>query len=109
MLNHHQTLDEVIEKPFTSNAKNVQRLMKRVWLDNALFVETQELKILLNQILESESSSIKILNEFIDNPDYRTTLQAEWEEKDLKLQELIEALDLLRKQIYKERQLLWRK
>lgn len=108
MVNRQDSLAAADELHNVASAgEQFQALMSRVWLDNAMIAGSQELNLVLHQIIESAANSQELFTSLGKYPEQRKALQREWEVKEQGLQKLVDALLKVQAQIRRERQILW--
>lgn len=65
--------------------------MQRVWLDNTLMTGLEEMRVILEQIIQSAEGSKEVLGRFSGISGKRETLHKEWDNKESVLQSFVES------------------
>ena len=87
---------------------NFQQTMQRVWLDNTLMIGLEEIRVILEQIIQSAQGSKEVLGQLNGASGKRETLHKEWDHKESVLQSFVESFTTVLQQYREERQQLER-
>lgn len=93
----------IIEKKLTSN---FQQIMQRVWLDNTFVTGLEEVRVILEQIIQSAEGSREVIGELSGVVGQREALQKEWAHKVSMLESFMESFTTVLNQYREERQKL---
>jgi len=93
----------IVEKKLISN---FQQTMQRVWLDNTLVTGLEEVRVILEQIIQSAEGSREVLSELSGVVGQREALQKEWEHKVSMLENFMESFTTVLNQYREEHQKL---
>lgn len=85
---------------------NFQQIMQRVWLDNTLMTGLEEVRVILEQIIQSAEGSREVLGQIDGVAGQREALQKEWAHKASMLESFMESFATVLNQYSEERQQL---
>lgn len=87
---------------------NFQQTMQRVWLDNTLMIGLEEMRVILEQIIQSAEGSRAVLGQLGGVSGKREALHKEWDYKESVLESFMESFTTVLQQYREERQQLER-
>ena len=87
-------------------SSNFQQIMQRIWLDNTLMVSLEEMRVILEQIIQSAEGSREVLGQFSEISGQQKALQKEWDHKGSMLESFMESFATVLIQYREERQQL---
>lgn len=85
---------------------NFQQIMQRVWLDNTLMTSLEEMRAVLEQIIQSGEGNRKVIDQLSRVAGQREALQKEWDHKTSMLESFMEMFTTVLNQYSEERQQL---
>ena len=85
---------------------NFQQTMKRVWLDNTLMIGLEEMRVILEKIIQSAEGSKEVLGQISGASGKRRALHKEWNQKEFVLQSFVESFTTVLEQYREERKQL---
>ena len=85
-----------------------QQTMQRVWIDNTLMIGLEEMRVILEQVIQSAEGSKEVLIQLSGVSGKREALYKEWDHKESVLQGFVETLTAVLQQYREERQHLER-
>ena len=85
---------------------NFQQIMQRVWLDNTLMTSLEEVRAVLEQIIQSGEGNRKVIYQLSGVASQREVLQKEWDHKTSMLERFMELFTTVLNQYSEERQQL---